>query len=447
MKVLIYSMEGDSCGIAYKMQKEGAQVDLFIKEKWARRQMEGIVPHVETLEEGLKNKPDYILFDLNKDGAVADDLRRDGWKVVNGSKLADKLEFDRAYGVKVCEQVGIKTPKTTEFKNVEEAISFIKKNDKPYAIKMDGNAGGESASYVASGQEDMLDYLAQQKESGRIDGNTFIIQEVVKGAEISTELWFSDGIPLWPANSTLEDKKFLAGGLGQRTGCETSLVYHYEGSDSKIIDKTIRKLFPLLKYSRWTGCIDVNTIVSEDDQEPYFLEFTPRIGYSAIYAYMAILGVPISEYFLNVAKGSTWNIPFKSTWGTSLKLSIPPYPTVIQPEEASEETYGLQEGVRINGKYGPDFIPIDVMRGKKTDIMASGITCIIGECLGRGSSVMEAWRASQRVFKSVEVPNKQGRYVDGLEDIWKRALKLKQYGYGIPKISGEGREVVLPLRQ
>lgn len=425
------------------MQKEGATVDFFVKEKWARRQMEGIVPKVETLEEGLRNKPDVILFDLNGDGETADKLRSDGWKVVNGSKFADKLEFDRAYGVKVCQQYGIKTPKTTEFKAVDEAISFVKKNDKPYAVKMDSNAGGESASFVSKSGEEMVDYLVQQKESGKINGNSFIIQEVVKGAEISTELWFSDGNPIWPANSTFEDKKFLAGGLGQRTGCETSFVFHYEGSQSKIIDKSIRKIFPLLKYTKWTGCIDVNMIVSEVDREPYFLEFTPRIGYSAIYGLMAILGIPISEFFYRVSRG-TFSIPFKSLWGSSLKVSIPPYPTQIQPEKASEETYRLQEGVRINGEYGKDFIPIDVMKGKKTELQAGGVTCIIGECLGRGNSMMEAWRGSQKVFKSVEVPNSQGRYTDGMSDPWERVMKLKKWGYDVPSISSSATPQKVP---
>lgn len=444
MRILIHSKEGDSAGIAFIMQREGAKVDLLIQSKHMRRTMDGIVPHVETLEEGLKNKPDLILFDVTGNGEVADNLRKDGYKVVNGSALADRMEFDRAWGVKLCEQYGIRTPKTTEFKNVDDAIAFVKKTNRPYAVKMDANAGGESASYVGKDAEDMVDYLTQQKESGKINGNTFIVQEVVKGAEISTELWFSDGVPLWPANSTLEDKHFLAGGLGQRTGCEVSLVFHYEGAQSKIVDRTIRKIFPLLKYARYTGCIDINCIVSEVDYEPYFLEWTPRLGYSAIYALVAILGLPISEFFHRVAMGGG-SIPFKSLWGSALKISIPPYPAQIKPEAANKETYGLQEGVRVNGKYGADFVPIDCQKGEKTEFQAAGTTCIIGECLGRGNTILEAWRASQKVFKTVEVPNAQGRYTDGVEDIWKRVLKLKQYGYDVPKPSGEGGKLSTPF--
>lgn len=441
MKILFVSKEGDSSGLWYLCKKQGDTVKSYIKEKWARRIMDGIIPKCETLEEGLSDKPEVIVFDLNGMGKEADAIRKSGHKVVCGSELSDKLEFDRAWGVNICKQYGIRTPKTTEFSNYDQAIAHVKKTNKPYAIKIDSNNGGESASYVGKDTQDMLDYLEHSKEEGKVDGSKFILQEVVKGAEISTELWLANGDPIWPCNSTFETKKFQAGELGQRTGCESSLVFHYEGRQSKVFDKTIKKILPLLKHSQYTGCIDVNCIVSEDDHEPYFLEWTPRLGYSAIYALTSILGLPIADFFGKVSRG-TFTIPFKNLWGASLKISIPPYPVYIEDEKSSGEVYGTTEGVRINGKYGNDFIPIDVEKGKRTEFQCSGTTAIIGECLGRGNTLMEAWRSSQRVFKTVEVPNSQGRYTDGAEDAWKRVLKLKNMGYDIPSpISAGGSQI------
>lgn len=440
MRILIHDASADLAGVALQMVKEGAKVDLFIEDAFYRRAMEGLVPKVKTMEEGLKNKPDLVIFSLNGKGKEADAIRKQGFKVVGASEFADKLEMDRAYGVNVAKQYGIKVPKTTEFKDLTQAIAFVKKENKPFAIKIDNNKS-ESSSYVAKDAEEMVDYLSYSKEKGVISpSDTFILQEVVKGAEISTELWFSDGNPIWPANSTFETKKFLAGELGQRTGCETSLVCHYEGTQSKVIDKTIRKIFPLLKRMQWTGPVDVNAIVSEDDKEPYFLEWTPRLGYSAIYGFMAMLGMPISEFFYKVSKG-TFTIPFKTLWGASLKLSIPPYPCDIENKMSALKVYGKTQGIRVNGKYGKDFMGIDVMKGKNTEFQVAGTSCIIGECLGRGSSLLEAWRSAQKVFKSVEVPNAQGRYTDGAEDAWKRCLKLKQYGYDVPSPSGSNLPV------
>src|SRR5258708_1670201 len=427
MKILIHSASGDSGGLAFIMHREGASVDLYIKDAFSRKVLDGIVPHVESLEEGLKKKPDLIIFDLNGDGEKADKLRKDGWKVIGGSKLCDRLEMDRSWGVQVAKQYGIKVPKTVEFKNIDEAIGYIKQTKKPLAIKIDNNKS-EASSYVAKSQEDMLDYITYQKEEGLINGDTFILQEVIKGAEISTECWFSNGSPCFSSNSTFEVKKLIAGELGVRTGAETSAVCHYERNHSKLAIKTVLKIAPLLKHSQYTGACDVNAIVSEEDHEPYFLEFTPRLGYSAIYAYFAMIGIPVSEYFYRLSRGA-FTIPFKTKWSTALKLHIPPYPFSHEDDRIAREAYKPTEGIRINGKYGPDFIPIDVEKGKRTGLQAAGTMGIIGECLGRGNSLMEAWHGSQKVFKSVEVPNAGGRYTDGIDDAWKRIMKLRSWGY------------------
>src|ERR1700684_4321983 len=104
MRILIHSQAGDIGGIAYQMGKEGAKVDLFIKEKAYRQAMDGLVTKVETIEEGLKNSPDFVIFDLNGDGDLADKIRKDGYKVIGASALADRLEMDRSYGGKVAKQ-------------------------------------------------------------------------------------------------------------------------------------------------------------------------------------------------------------------------------------------------------------------------------------------------------------------------------------------------------
>lgn len=426
MKILIHSASGDSGGLAWLMKREGADVTLFIKDPFSRKVMEGIIPQVTKLEDGLKKKPDLILFDLNGDGETGDKLRKDGWKVIGGSSLADKLEMDRNYGISLAKQYGIKTPKTVEFQKIDDAITYIKSNKKPLAIKVDNNKS-ESSSYVAKDQKDMLDYITYQKEEGLMQGDTFILQEVVNGTEVSTECWFSNGNPCFPCNSTWETKKLMAGELGVRTGCETSVVYHYEDNHSKLAEQTVLKIAPLLKYSKYTGAMDVNAIVSEEDKFPYMLEFTPRLGYSAIYAYASILGMPLSEYFLKLTNGS-FTIPFKNTWGTSLKVNIPPYPFQHEDDYVSREAYKPTEGIRIKTNSN-DFVPLDVRKGKNTPFEAAGTMGIIGECLGRGNSVLDAWKGSKKVFDSVSVPNKGGRYTDGIDDAWKRIMTLRKLGY------------------
>lgn len=409
------------------MQNEGASVQIYVKDPFFRKIMGGIVPHVNSVEDGLKNRPDFVLFDTSGNGVLADKIKKDGFNVIGSSEFADRLELDRSYGAKVSKQYGIACPETVEFKNIEQALEYVKKNDKPLAIKVD-NSDCIASSYVSKDKEDMLSYISYQKEKGLLDGATFVLQDKIDGSEVSTECWFSNGIPCFPSNSTWETKKLFAGELGVRTGCETSAVCHYENRTSKLAEQTVLKLAPLLKYSRYTGPFDVNAIVSDKDHKPYFLEFTPRIGYSAIYAFAAMLGMPLSEFFYKVSRG-TFSIPFKSKWATSLKMNIPPYPFYHDDENIRHEAYKPTEGIRISGKISPDFIPVDVRKGKKTKYESAGTAGDIGECIGRGKTLMEAWRGSQKVFKDIEVPNGGGRYTDGIEDAWKRIIKLRSWGY------------------
>jgi phosphoribosylamine-glycine ligase len=445
LKILFLSKESDSSGLWYQCHREGAEVWAYIKEPWARKAMDEIVPKVETISEGLKYKPDVIVVDQNFMGEECEKLRKDGYRVVGGSKLAERLEFDRNYGISVAKQFGLSVPEYQKFSSVDDAIAYVKKQNQAFAIKID-HADSEASSYVAKDATDMVDYLSYAKEKKTIKpSSTFVIQKKIEGTEVSNECFFFDGTPILSSiNTTFESKFFQSEGYGVRTGAEVSLVCHFEGH-SDLYDATIRRLLPLLKHTRWNGPIDSNSIVEKGTKKCQFLEFTPRFGYSAIFAYMAMLGMPISQFFYQISRG-VLEIPYKATWATSLKLSIPPYPTSSDDPEVVKKIYSKIEGVKINGEYGKDFIPIDVKKGDRTELMCAGVTGIIGECLGRGNSVLEAWRASQKVSKSVEAPNKQCRYVDGMEGLWKRVMELRNMGFNIPKpISAEGGKELLPL--
>lgn len=446
MNIFVVSKSGDSAALWHRMKSEGHNVFVYIKEPDMRDVAEGMIEKVSSIEEGMKKNPLYVLFDMSGMGKEADEIRKQGKKVIGASEFADKLEMDRSYGVSVAKQYGLSVPETTEFKTVEEAINHIKKTKGTFAIKIDNNKS-EMSSYVSKSPEDMIDYLTYSKEEGKIDGDTFILQAVISGAEVSTEGWFCEGKPIYSGiNSTWETKKFLAAELGQRTGAETSVVCHYDGH-SKLYDGTIRKIEPLLKYSKWTGPIDVNVIVEEKSHKPYFLEWTPRLGYSAIYAYTSILSIGIGEFFRRIAFGG--EITYKNRWGTSLKLSVPPYPVDIEDPKMSKVIYGGSAGMVIKGADTKDFLLIDAMK-KKNRIVTSGTTGIVGEAVGRSDSLLDAWKASKGVFDKVDVPNRGGRYLDGIDDAWKRIGKLREMKYlDIPnaKFWGGGGKFINPLNK
>jgi phosphoribosylamine-glycine ligase len=440
MKILVHSNNGDGIALAERFKAEGNTVKVYIEESSCRKMGDGLVDHVDSVNQGLAMKPDFILFDMSGAGELADRLRKSGEKVIGASALADKMETDRKFGLDLAKKHGIKVPNGQDFTKIEDAESFIKTNPKAYAIKMSGGECGCASSYVSKDAKDMFEYIEWQKERKLIKpGMEFVLQEVVKGVEISTEVWFSEGKPLLPYNSTFEIKKFMPGDLGPNTGCETSAVFPYLSATPKMVQKTISKIFPFLLQNRWSGPIDVNCIVSEKDSEPYFLEWTPRLGYSAIYALVATFDGDLSRFFYDVSRGTNTRVPIKHTWGMSLKVSVPPYP-VERPDQPDVEhaLYKDTEGLRVKSEQGPHIWPIDAKKGKSGGLECAGVNGIIMECTGVGETMEKAWNGAKKLFEAVEVPNKQGRVLDGMDSAHKRAKKLRGMGYyEIPNPDGQ----------
>lgn len=438
MKILIHSKNGDSNALAMRFMKEGHKVQMFNEIACTRASMEGMVEHVSSMSAGMKEKPDFVLFDREGDGDLAARLIKAGVPVVGGHPLADKIELDRDFGIKTMEDAGIRVPKTTNFTTLSEAVSFVRKNPNAYAMKLDGNKGAAS-SYVSKDDKDMIEYMTYLGESGLVKpGSKFILQEKVDGTEVSTEVWFAKGKPVLPYNTTFETKKFMPGDLGPNTGCETSVVCPYPDGAGKMVKKTIAKIFPLIEKEGWSGPLDINCIVSDKDHEPYALEWTARLGYSAVYAWAAMIEDDLAEFFFRIATGKTDRIRVKHSWGTALRLTIPPYPfeNPEKPEleqELFEETAGQWVKFPEESKH---IWLLDVKKDEKKRHVTAGVDGTICECTGVGENLYAAWKGSQKVFDSVNVPNKQGRYIDGTESAWKRINKLISYGYDIPKPQG-----------
>lgn len=429
LKILIHSKCGDSAGLAHRFKAEGHSVEMYIDEKACKASGENMIDHVPSMLEGIKKKPDLILFDREGNGALADRLKKAGLNVCCASALADKMELDRGFGMELMEKNGIRIPETEHFDSLEAAKKYIEKNPQAYAIKMDGNKGAAS-SYVADDPKEMLDYLNYQDEMGLIGGGAkFVLQRVVKGAEVSTEVWFCDGEPIQPFNSTFENKKFMPGDLGPNTGCETSVVFPYRNG-SKMVQKTIAKIFPFLEKEKWTGPLDINCIISEKDHEPYALEWTVRLGYSAVYAWAAMIEDGIGEFFFDLANGTLKKINVKHPWGTALRVSIPPYP-YDNPDEPELEKRLFEEtaGQRITVPNSKQVWLLDAKKDDKDRLVTAGIDGTIGECTGVGNSLQAAWRVSQTAFGAFEVPNKQGRLIDGIESPTKRINRMRSWGY------------------
>jgi phosphoribosylamine--glycine ligase len=364
---------------------------------------------------------DFVIFDNNGKGGYADNLRKDGVKVWCGGSVADRLEMDRQFGMTVMRKTGIPIPETFDFNKGPEARDIVREQFKAFdrvVIKLN-DAAAAATSYVSKDRQDMLaqiDSWIEANPNGLAHGG--IVQRFIPGIEISVEGWFNGENFVYPYNWTMEDKKLLAGDLGPNVGCAFSMVRQMRAQDPKFARLFLDPLVPLLRAGKYTGQVDVNTIVSEEDGTPYALEFTPRPGYegtSNLILLQAGLGASISRC-LGLEQGDlTDGAERPWDFAAALRLWVPPYPFEPSTRPLLMDLYGEIEGVPVTKMPSVEegFIPYDVMLNDDGDPVMSGTCGVVGVALGRGKTPEEAIETCRKVAGRLEVPNLSWRHDAG----------------------------------
>jgi phosphoribosylamine---glycine ligase len=416
-KFRLISRSGDGVGLAHRLMLEGHSVDFWLKDPKGKNLYEGILPRVDDWKKGL-TKDTVLVFDMSGMGEDADKMRSAGYPVVGTSKLADELELDRTFGLAVSDNHGIETPEWEEFEDFDSAIEYLQDQEDAFVFKPNDNREGVR-TFVSQSPEQMIAMLEHYKELGGGGKFTFVLQKIVEGVEVSSEVWCVEGeiIP-GSYNNTLEQKRFLNGDLGPNTGCMGSTVKF--NLCPRLFDETFGKLKPWLKAQKFNGPIDINCIV-DDTGVPFMLEWTPRFGYSAIYAMLEGLEMPVGEFLSAVAAGETPELLPLDEWCGSLRLTMPPYPHCEDAPDA--------EGLPI---IGLDLInrhvwPLDLMV-RDGKMLCSGFDSIVAEISGHDESLQSLWYTLIEDAKEIQIPELQYR-TDIFADVSRRVNQLIDLEY------------------
>jgi len=423
VKILLYSTCFESMLLVQNLEAEGHSLVMYCDDK--SEVGDGIVWKTSDPDEAAA-QADLVIFDDNGMGKVADRYRAKGYRVWNGGMLNDRLEHDRKLGMKVFQQCGIPIPKTvnvSNLKQVEEAAGQFKRA----VIKIDGeDKAGSSYSFVADDSDQLVEQVVHWEEEGLLKGGwSGIVQEFVKGIEVSTEGWFCDG--KWTnLNITLEEKKACSGNLGQSIGCAFNTVLSIKET-SKLFKIVLQPLTQFLAKSGFVGQIDTNAIVC--DGKPYALEFTPRCGYDATPTLAwgrnsygadvaAALGLECPDRVL-VDRGKVW---------CGVRVSTPPYPVEVSDEKVYETVYEAAHGVPVENWEGGDFYFYDVALDPEKGLYVAGACGIVGVALGGGDDVAEAARHAYSVADKLKIPNKSYRALDGHKRAMDALPELEEMG-------------------
>jgi phosphoribosylamine-glycine ligase len=395
MGFLIISEGGDGLGLALRLQAEGHEVSMEIKDPIAEQRGEGLV------EKG--RNPDYLptyIADCTGSGAVLDSYRATGGRTFGGSQVADRLEADRKFTSQIFKECEIKQPDSKEFTSWEKAFEFIDSVENILVFKPEGKFSGVVPSYVPHDNEELKEMLEHYKG---VIGNEpeFVLQEFLEGTCISSEAWVSKGKLLTPFNHTLERKQLMDGDLGPSGGCTGNVVWGCAEQSCPLCDN-LHALETFLAESEYTGPIDINTVVTKEG-EVYALEFTPRFGYDAFPTYLyGLFEGDFGRLINESCRGDSVELPLKNGFAAGVRISVPPWPS---------EDFHAKPGLPIRGLRKSDFERFYAYEvGLQEDSpVTSGGWGIIGVAVGWGETIETAFEEAYKLCEKIRIPDKQYR--------------------------------------
>lgn len=325
MRILFVSGEMIGADLCYKLKKEGCDVRLYIEDESRRDCFEGMVDKTSDWKGELKwvGKNGLIVFDDVGYGGVQDELRAQGFNVVGGSELGDRLEQDREFGQKIFSEAGLSVVPSKNFYHIDEAIRFVKENPGKWVVKQDGHLGMLNYVGVLDDGRDVIGILENYKRYFDKIGSVNL-QKRVDGIEIGVARYFNGNSWVGPVEFNVEHKDLCNGNIGPKTGEMGTVMWFEDDENIKLYKETLAKLEPFLKKAKFKGDIDINFIVNEEGAFP--LEATTRFGCPATQLQIELFDSPWNEFLLSIAKGKSYNLKYKKGYGLIVSIAIPPFP-------------------------------------------------------------------------------------------------------------------------
>lgn len=332
MNILFISKDLLAGNVAYLLTKEGHNVKLFIQDKDRRGNFEGLVTKIENWKNELNwvGKDGLIVFDETGFGKEQDQLRKDGYIVVGGSELGDKLEDDRAFGQSIFAESDMTIAPLYDFKNISEAIQYIKEYPDAWVIKQNGPE--KAFNYVGKFEDgsDTISVLESYNKPGGYPYDKITLQKRVLGIEIGVARYFNGKDWVGPIEVSMEHKNLFPHNIGPTTGEMGTLAWYDPDDGNKLFQQTLAKMKSFLIEADFRGDISVNCIVNEDGAFP--LEATARFGCPIVHLQSELHLSPWGDFLHAVARGENYDLKWKSGYGIVVFIVSPPFPYYHQSD-------------------------------------------------------------------------------------------------------------------
>jgi phosphoribosylamine--glycine ligase len=357
---------------------------------------------------------------------TVDQVRRLGVAVCGATRPTSDWELDRSLGMAMFEEYGVPVPEHREFSDFDQAIAYVKKQDRPFVSKPSGDAD-KALSYVAKTPADLVYMLERWKKSTKLKP-PFILQERVDGIEMAVGGWlgphgFNRG---WCEN--FEFKKLCNGDLGCATG-EQGTVLRYVAK-SKLARQVLKPFEQELVDEGYTGYVDVNCII-DDAGKPWPLEFTMRPGWPTFSIQQELHTGDCVEWLAALCDGTDAGNAVLDTVAVGVVMSIPDYPYshITRKEVTGIPVYGYEadeehlHACEMMMTEAPD---PETMKPVKMPGTAGDYVLVAS---GSGDTVRAARDTVYRRLKKLIVPNSPMYRTDIGDRLREQLPKLQAHGY------------------
>jgi phosphoribosylamine-glycine ligase len=439
-RFLFISKESDATALAWKLYAiEGHEVMLYIEDPKCREHLQGIVPRVESIKNGLSwvGRTGYIIAEDERDMS---EFRKAGYKCWGGNALTKKMENDREFELTLCQSLGFSVPKFHKISSIQEGIKFIKSHPRKWAAKQMGHLP-KAWNYIGHEEDGadvilQLEWIQSRPEYPKMkDQIKFMLQEVVENPlEFAVAAWWIGDDWKRDDNGNVllflsrEHKKAREDDRGQTCG-ESGTVGIFT-TNAKLFEETLDLLTPwLLENCRDVRMVlDANCGINDEDGEPraHLYEITGRMGYPAHILQEHLLSVPAGEFYADIIDARQGNVETKPLWGVVNVLGCGNYPH--DPLLPQHEGSFRDQPVEI--ELSENLLPLNLRQDEGEDFYrVADWYEEIAAAVDSDEDIMTAQDRNVDRLKSVVVRAPQFRSDIGKKFVEKEFSTLKEWGY------------------
>ena len=389
-----------------RLMRAGHEVRVHVSDAESRDVMVGMVEQIPDWRDHLgwireAGKDGIILFETASAGDSQDQLRHEGFNVIGGSALGDRLENDRAFGQQVLRDAGLNTASSHEFDGFDDAVDFVRSAPSRYVFKLSGAGWSSTRNYVGqmANGADILALLDVYRRNWTMDeAPSGLLMEYVQGVEVGVGAFFNGTRFMTPANLDWEHKRFFPGDIGELTG-EMGTVVTYRGAE-KIFEATLARFASLLSESGYCGYINLNTIINERGIWP--LEFTSRFGYPGFPILDSLHDEGWDSIFRAMMDGGK-TIRTKDGLSVGVVLTVPPFPYSDGYSVLGKGTpICFDDNVSVDDQDSFHFGEVAMSGGH---MVAAGMIGYVMVVTGTGTDIDEARKSAYDRVSKVVIPN------------------------------------------